>query len=405
MFLLTEINYRFTRSLGRTAILVLAAAMLVASMGAYLGNLQVSQAALENLAERIPVTARVMNRQGTQADGLAIDTVYFDALATMDVRGVLCTAAGAGALGAEARAQEPFAGGDTILAAANAFSALAAVDGDALVLGEGYAPGFLSGGEALCALCEPYAQQAGVGLGDEIRLPLYVAVNTGYALRYSPIGERRLTVVALYPYREENGQRAPDMAVPVAWLRGVVEEAGEAFCYTSLSAELADPLSLTRFKEELKARGFQRINPEDTAIGACDAISMEDELFIKTAEELQANLRTYRAFQAPFFGLITVMVMLAVFLVLRGSRRDMAIASSLGEPRLRISFVHFAAAVLTQALGGCLAVGLLVARLGITWGDSLGILRTYLLCAGMGTLLALAQLMRFDTLTLLTKND
>ena len=168
---------------------------------------------------------------------------------------------------------------------------------------------------------------------------------------------------------------------------------------------LDNPLDLTRFKESLGTLGFVPVSRDDPYSSACDAISVEDELFIKTAEELRENLRVYRAFQLPFFGLVTVMVMLAVFLVLRGSRRDMAIASSLGESRLRISFVHFAAAVLTQLLGGLIASMVLVLRMGIGLGDSLWILLVYLACACVGTILALIALLRFDTLTLLTKTD
>lgn len=404
MFMFTEINYRLSRTPGRSLILALAAVMLVASMGAYLGNLQVSQAALNNLAESIPVTARMVNRSGSQTDRLSIDTAHFDALMTLGVHGVACTSAAAGAWSSDAQAQDPFAGGDTSITAASCFEALPVVSEDALNFLEGYGPGFLSGCGALCGISEPYAQLTGLSLGDELTLPVYAASCSQYSTNYTAIGQQTLKVAVLYPYNEVNGERTPDVLVPVNWLRSAAESSGTAFYYTSLSAVLDDPLHLTQFKEQLPGLGFQRV--DRTAFSAsCDAISMEDELFIKTAEELRENLQTYRSFQLPFFALITVMVMLAVFLVLRGSRRDMAIASSLGEPRLRISFVHFSTAVLTQMAGGCLAVVLLVLRMGITMGDSLWILLVYLLCASAGTVLALSQLLRFDTLTMLTKSD
>ena len=161
---------------------------------------------------------------------------------------------------------------------------------------------------------------------------------------------------------------------------------------------------MTQFKENLVGLGFVQTGTPG-GYGACDAISVEDELFIKTAEDLRGTLKIYRGFQVPFYGLVTGIVMLTVFLVLRSNRKDIAIASSLGEGRLRISLVHFSSTVLTQMLGGILASILLVACTVITISDSLWILLAYLLCASMGTILAIMQLMRFDTLSLLTKSS
>lgn len=404
MFIFTEINYRLTRAPGRSVVLILAAVMLVASMGAYLGNLEASQAALDNLAVSIPVTARVVNRSGTRTTRLSVETGHFDALTSLDVHGLLCTAEAAGAFGSSAQGQDPFAGGDTYIVGANCPEALPAVDGDTLTLSAGYTDSFLSGDEPVCGVSEAYLRQTGLSLGDTLSLPMYTLTCSGMGGHYDAMGQQSLKIVASYPYNEVNGQRSPDVSVPVAWLRGAAERAGAHFSYSSLSVVLRNPLRLTEFKKELPALGFNQVNIAETIDGS-DAISMEDELFIKTAEELRENLQTYRSFQLPFFALITAMVMLAVFLVLRGNRRDMAVASSLGEPWLRISLVHFCAAVLTQGLGGCIAMAPLMYKIGLSLWDSLGILLIYLLCASIGTVLALIQLLRFDTLTLLTKND
>lgn len=274
MFLFTEINYRFSRTPGRTIIVILAAVMLVASMGAFLGNLQASQAALDDLAESIPVTARVVERSGSKTSQLSVDTEHFDALTSLNVHGVLCTSGAVGAWSREAQAQDPFAGGDTVITAA-------------------------------------YSQMGA---------------------RYTPIGEHTLTVAAIYPYSEVNDERSPDVSAPVSWLRGAAESAGSTFYYSSLSAVLDDPLHLTQFKEALPGLGFMQV----------DSAS---------------------------------------------------------------SFVHFCAALLTQLLGGCLAMAPLVLSMGLSFGESLQILAAYMLCACAGTALALFQLFRFDTLTLLTKND
>ncbi|WP_322176528.1 hypothetical protein [Acutalibacter caecimuris] len=404
MFLLTEIQYRLSRALGKAVILVLAAVMLVISMGAYMGNLQAQQTMLDHLADSIPVTARVMNRAGTQSTRIFIDTERYDVLTSLNVHDIRCTAGAAGGVAGKfvQAGHEP--GGDMMMRAANCVKAIPALSIDRMAYGDEYGPGFLSSNQAACGISEPYAQKMGVRLGDYMILPVYTLTYYSSGEEYTYIGDHALQVAAIYPYNEVNGERTPDMVVPAAWLRTSAERAGEPFYYSSLSVNLDDPLHLTRFKETLINLGFVQAG-NSSGFGTCDAISVEDELFIKTAEDLRETLKIYRGFQVPFFGLVTGTVMLTVFLVLRSSRKDIAIASSIGEGRLRISFVHFSSTVLTQMLGGMLASAILVAYVGITVSDSLWILSVYLLCASVGTMLAILQLMRFDTLSLLTQRN
>lgn len=404
MFLFTEITYRITRSLGRTMLLAVAALMLVGSMGIYLSNMQSSNASLMDLSETIPVTVRVLNRKGTADKRLSISTRHYDALAGMEVHGILCTAGAAGAMSEEAHKQNPFVGGDTSISGANCFDAVPAIHKEDVVYSDGYSGTFLSSEEAGCAIADSFAEEHDLTLGDQLLLPVYTASYSLFAPRYKPIGLKTLSIVAVYPYAEHDGQRTPDMTVPIAWLRNAAESAGEDFTYSSLSAVMDQPLELNQFKEGLKANGFRQVDYDDYNSGAYDVVSVEDELFIKTAEELHDHLQTYRAFQLPFLGLITVMVMLIVFLVLRSSRRDIAIASSLGEPRIRIGFIHFSSSLLTQMLGCCLAAVILMIHMKIHLGESLGIILVYLLCASSGTIMALAALFRFDSLALLAKD-
>ena len=60
---------------------------------------------------------------------------------------------------------------------------------------------------------------------------------------------------------------------------------------------------------------------------------VDDQLFIETAEKLEQNLKVLRWFLAPFFALVIVLVTLVTFLLLRSTRRDMAISLSLGGRR------------------------------------------------------------------------
>lgn len=402
MFLLTEIKYRLFRSPGKTLILLSVAALLAGSMAFYLGNIQTTKAALENLADTIPVTVRVVSRPGTKSSRLSIGAPYFDALTTSGVHDVMCAASAAGSACGEPQTEEEFGGGDTSIQAFNSFLVIqelaeASTEEEASL--ENLNWDFLAGEEALCAVSQSYARQHGLAQGGQLELPLWFATALYSAYRYDPIGIHSLTITNIYP----DAAFLPDMVLPIAWLRKAVENAGQEFYYESLSALLDDPIHLTRYKEGLRPMGFAKVDPNG---GESEiAISMEDELFIKTAEELRANLRVFKLFRYPFLSLVVLLVMLATFLVLRSSQKEMAIASALGRERLCIAVVHFCSAALAESAGCALVLPVMLLGAGIALAPALGILGTYLLCAGFGTLLALVMLLRFDTLSLLTKAE
>ena len=83
----------------------------------------------------------------------------------------------------------------------------------------------------------------------------------------------------------------------------------------------------------------------------------------------------------------------------------MAIASSLGRPKLLNAASHFFGALLAEGIGCVLAFPVMRLLIGIPIGASLSIMGMYLLCACVGTALALLALLRFDALALLTKVD
>lgn len=406
MFGFTEVSYQLFRLPGRTLLMLLIAILLVASMGAYLGSTQASEAALDDLAQTVPVTARVLTRDGSKSRQLSVSKERYDALEEGQVSQVFCTVDGAAALDPALQAADSFFGGDTTLTAANCFEALAVPPAGKVAYLEGFDPDFLAGSEALCALSDAYADIHALVLGDVLDLPIYLTVYGLTSTNYTPLGNQTLRVAALYPATEANGERTPDMIVPANYLRSAAETANVNFSYASLSATVADPMRLNDFKDRLLSMGFV---PVETDSGLqsfqCDAVSMEDELFIKTAEKLQENVHVYRMFRVPFFGLITLMIMLAVFLVLRRARGEMAIVSSLGEERVRIGLVHFSATMLVQLMGGCLGLLVLAFVLPLSSAGALEILATYLLCAALGTALALIPLFRVDTLTLLTRQE
>ena len=249
-----------------------------------------------------------------------------------------------------------------------------------------------------------FAQENGIELGGTLDFPAYTMVWNQAGIRYLPLGEVRLEVAALLDSAQSKGTLG-DLYVPAAWLRRQAEAAGVDFYYGSLSVELADPGQLNSFKAELPAMGFMEPTEDAADLFSGDSVSVEDELFIKTAGQLQGNLATFRRFFFPFLGLVAGLAGLVTFLLLRGARRDIAIAVSLGRSRLQIGLTYALVQVLTQ-LAGCLAVfPVMKLALNLSLSSCLGICGSFLLCGGAGTVLALLLLLRFDVMELLLQME
>ena len=113
----------------------------------------------------------------------------------------------------------------------------------------------------------------------------------------------------------------------------------------------------------------------------------------------------YRTFMAPFFIVVVLMVTMAVVLVLRGARYDMAIALSLGRERRKIALVHMLASLAAQGLGCIIALPVIALPAGLGLGVGLLVCGSFLACALLGDMAGLFGLLRFDPMDLLIKTD
>ena len=116
-------------------------------------------------------------------------------------------------------------------------------------------------------------------------------------------------------------------------------------------------------------------------------------------------MKVLRWFLAPFFALVIVLVTLVTFLLLRSTRRDMAISLSLGRPKILSGCACFFGMLIANVCGCAVAVPILLCTAGLAPGQILTICGLYLASSCVGVLLALILLLRFDALELLTKID
>lgn len=392
-----QVKYQL-RSRGRSVLVLCIAALLAACMAFYVGNIGVNKAALQSLSDSVPVTVRITSRNGAKTAGLNIEAKPFDHLTEAGVHDVRCTAVAAGVFSPEVRAQEMFLGGDTIVRAGNSLEALE-LSADNLHFADGQSAAFLSGDSAQCVIGEDYAERTGLHPGDTFSLEIYTVRQSMNGTIYQMIGNAALEIIGTH-----SAPGGADVILPVNFLRTEAETAGVSFLYDSCSALVDDSTHLKDFKAEMQ-KYFMDINPSAEDPNAGDALSVEDELFVKTASRLRQNIALFQSMLVPFFALIIGLVVLTTFLTMRSTRRDMAIARSLGLSKWRCAAPNFIGTVLLDMLGCAVTLPILSAVLHIPALSALVIFGLFTLCAALGTAVALLCLLRFDTLTLLTQVD
>lgn len=399
MFTLRETKWQLFRNRGRTLILLLASAMLTGCMAFYLGNIQANEAALEQLAKTTTVEVEVTNSTGERSAGINIAPLRRDNFVQNPyLEHFLMSASASGAFGEDARRQDPFVGGDANVVGINALDATWMPDREVTYL-DGYDESFLAGDEAQCLVFRDFAERNHIDLGDEISFPIYLYKwKQDGGIEYLPMGEQTLKVVGA----SYSGMNPQEFLVPVEWLRKVAEGLGLDFTYGTLSGEVKDPLRLNRFKDGILEMSFLEPNPKAQDLYGGATICVDDEQYISSAEVLGENILLFRQFLIPFFTLVIGLIVLAIFLVMRGARRTIAIASSLGRPKLLSALANFFAAFAAELLGCLLTLPAILSLTGLTMGNGLMICGIFLLCACVGNCFGLALILRFDTFTLLT---
>ena len=407
MLLLTEVGYQLFRNKGRSILLCLIAALLTGSMAFYVGNIQSNRTALHELGDNIPVTVTLVNGDGSLTGGVRISAQQYDDFTALSVEDVRASVGAAGALSEALRAQEPFEAGDVTISGINCIEACG-VPEKLFTFAPGQSAELFTGEEALCAIDELFAQENELKLGDKLELPVYL--YAGGMGGYLPVdGNASLTVAAIYGAADSTGNTI-QAYVPAQWMRKTMaENGGKVFFYDSLSATAKEPLKLNALKDGLSEMGLQPVREtplsyQDDAFEAC-AVSVEDELFIKTAVKLQQNIAAYERFLIPFFGLIVGLMTLVVFLLLRNSRQEIAIASSLGRGKVKTGLGHFLGVFLISFLGAAVAFVCMFVTGALPLVTALQICGSFLLCAGVGAVIGLVPLLRFDAMELLTKVD
>ena len=402
MFLFTEIFRSICRRKGCSLLTVAAGAFLFLFLGFFMGNLENTRNALETLGEKLPVSVKITNANGSEDIGLEIRAAQFDAFAESGIRDLVYTAQ-AGGNREESDKAGPVQACDTTIKAANSLEAFTGLKEEDFSFVKGFDIRYLSGTEPWCTVEEQYGKLYGIAPGDSLELSLcqirYKSDDGSF--QFLPLGRTSLRVIGTY----RNSGQLSEVLLSADWLRRYTQEQGKEFYYDSARGVLADSGNLNGFKKEMENSSFGEVNPEGAGGKRGSCLIVQDQVFIETAGRLQDNLRLYEKFQEPFFLLVYGISALLPFFILRYRRKEAVVALSLGRPRQLTGAVLFMENLLLE-LTGCMAgLPLLLIRTGIPSAVTVRIMGVYAACICLGTVTALAGILRFDVMKLLAKID
>lgn len=407
MFFLSHIWRNIGRNKIRSLLTIAITLLLLSFVGVYLGNVEKNQSALNKLADSIPVAVQIMNPNGTQNIGLEIDKDKVDALISSGIRNPVYTAQAGGNLEPINRVEHVKAC-DTGIVGANNFAAFTSVSPESVKMINGKNTSFLEGNEPVCLISQSYETRHNIALGQKLTFPLYTYYYKadGISFEFKPVGEANLTVVGTFPDEAANDNgAAKDMIVPVNWFRLFVEKNKGSFYYDSFRGMVGNPLRINDFKGNMEKLSFSEIHAEAPDQHNGNALMIQDKIFIETAEKLRQNVETLQRFQLPIFIVVSLLMVLVAFLLLRNRRKEIAIASSLGQKKVVSAAQLFVEEMLLVLAGCVLAVPILSVAVGTGWRESVMACLPFLGCSCLGIWVAILMLLRFDTLSLLTKVD
>lgn len=395
-----------TRSVGRkkkqTFLGIALMCVLLLCLELYVGNIQRNQDALTQAGRELPVEVKVVSADGSQDVGIRIEEHKVEGLLAAGIKSPAYSVQIAGNLD-PVNQVEPVKACDTSLYGVNTLEGFSFGEEDSFTFAPGYDGGFVEGQEPLCVLSASYAAAHGLQVGDRLELPVYSIDydQTGYSFQFGALGRVSLQVIGTFE-ETAGGQSAVNGIVPIAWVRALFAGNDREFSYHSFQGLVGNPLELNAFKAAMKELGFREVNPSAADPRTGNALEIQDKVFRETAERLQGNVRIFRWFAPVFCVLLCVLVFVTTFFRLRSSRKEIAIASSLGTP-LGISGAKLFLENLLLTLIGC-GIALMVSALFLG-ASALPVGGVFLAVSILGSIGAVLLVCRFDVLETLTRQE
>lgn len=358
MFCLRTAMLNLWRHRSKSLLVIMTCMAAVVFVFVYMKAVAANRQQLRTLSQEIPVTASILNLDGSLDSGLYISEETIDRIKkTGHIKDLLCTA--------RLAAEFPSAPSDgnslkpIMIMAANDIRAVPNMD-DRMVAPSDMDMDFLHGEDTQCLAGEVFLQQNHLSIGDTVSLKLYSLQFQGFSFTYQPLGECSLHIVGSLSAQQSVADLTPiDLLCPAGWAANLHHQAGVPYFMDSASFRIADPLKLNAFKAAMK-EFLMSANPQSDYSLLGNALTVKDETFITAAGRVKSTLNILEAFVPVVFAMIALVGYAMAFLLMQARRADITVMRSLGTRRAQcvtVMLLEYAVLGLTGSLlgAGCTA--------------------------------------------------
>jgi hypothetical protein len=287
----------------------------------------------------------------------------------------------------------------------NDINAISNVKDRTIKLTDGVDISFLNGSDAMCIADENFLYDQDLSVGDTIEINLYGLSYDSRSNEYElvPLGPCSLLIAGSISSGGTGDMALSHIICPNGWAKGMHDAAGANFNLDSASFTVADPIDLNAFKAAMKKCHLQSVDQlaENKIYGS--ALSVKDEVFIKTATRLRDSLSMLYTFAPVIFAVIALIGYALSYLLMQSRRADIMIMRSLGTSRpicMMIMFIEYAA---LGFLGALLGTVCSVIFLGFAGFSPLLAALLFMMSFLLGILIAAFQISRLNTMSGLVK--
>jgi hypothetical protein len=371
----------------------------------YLANINSNQRQLTELAEIMPVSAKIVNLNGSQEVNLAIKDEIIQKLQTSQyIDREVYTVHSKGSIG-EFEPEDWQEHLKLWVLSSNTLEAVVDLKEENITWKEGYDSGILQGEETKCIVSQELMKDMHWSLGDILPLyQYYYSYGRGDEIFMDPLDTTSFEIVGFTQF-PHNSTDVTDILLPFQAEHNIFCENEIPFYADSASFFLTDPLKLNEFKEEMDNINLLAVIRTAKPSHDGNSLSVRDSTFITAASKLRQGLDILKGFSVLILVIVIGIGYIASFLLLQGRKEEIAIMRSLGLSNRTCFLIMMIENIILVATG--IIVGSMVAFLSlsaeiglITIGATLA-----LGCYMAGTCAALAQLGKISVMDALTRID
>lgn len=332
MFYLHTIKCNIKRNKFKSMITISICIFVILLLNLYMKNMKSTNEQLTNLSSITTIYCRITNLNGSLETGLEISEDLVDNLMSSnqieDTTFAIRLMAGEGGFNVDDWKENL----TILVAGTNKITGIAGLSLENIHMNEKAVTNFFSSFESICLVSETVMEKHKWNIGDIVTLNLYyLYYDDRNQLHYEPLELTSVKILGtMDTINSSTEQIPPDILLPFESIRKSFHQQQVPFMVESASFNVADPLKLNDFKEEMKSFGLMQKLPTADQNYQGIALTVRDTTFRTLASQLRQSIDTLQG----FFPLISITIVcigyITSFLLINSRKKEFALMRAIG---------------------------------------------------------------------------